>query len=93
MSANTARFVRESMVALVTNFWKEDFLPYPDDISGGKTGTAQLGGDQDPHAWFIGFSERNGKTVVIAVILENAGTAGRTAVPVFQAVATAALAE
>ena len=27
-----------------------------DHLSAGKTGTAQLGGEQAPHSWFIGFA-------------------------------------
>lgn len=58
---------------------------------GGKTGTAQLGGDQAPHAWFIGFAHDGQNTVAIAVVAENAGSGSRVAAPIFAQVAQAAL--
>ena len=56
---------------------------------GGKTGTAQTGGD--PTAWFIGFA---GDEVAVAVVLPEAGpdaTGGGVAAPVARAVMAAAL--
>jgi peptidoglycan glycosyltransferase len=90
MSANTAKFVRDSMTTLVTHYWKDNFVPGA--ISGGKTGTAQLGGELSPHAWFIGFAQKGNKTVVVVVVIENGGGGSVVAVPVFQKVAAAALA-
>lgn len=51
--------------------------------SAGKTGTAQLGGEQAPHSWFIGFAEaQEGATpsIAIAVLVESGGSgSGRAA--------------
>ncbi len=58
---------------------------------GGKTGTAQLGGDQLPHAWFIGFAETADRSVVISVVLENAGEGHEIAAPVFSRIADVAI--
>lgn len=58
---------------------------------GGKTGTAQLGGDQVPHAWFIGFAGDGTRTVAIAVLVEHGGSGASTAAPIFAEVANAAL--
>jgi penicillin-binding protein A len=46
-------------------------------VVGGKTGTAETGGDND-HGWFIGFAIDSGGTPVsaVAVMLENAGAGG-----------------
>ncbi len=51
----------------------------------GKTGTAQLGGDQAPHSWFIGFAPgEDGATpaIAIAVLVESGGSGGITAAPI-----------
>lgn len=47
----------------------------------GKTGTAEVGPEDNPHAWFIGFAPAEEPTLAIAVILENAGTGGNKAAP------------
>jgi peptidoglycan glycosyltransferase len=54
---------------------------------GGKTGTAELGGGQPPHAWFIGFAENGGRTVIISVLVENGGEGADVAAPIFAQVA------
>jgi len=47
----------------------------------GKTGTAEVGSDKNPHAWFIGFAPADDPSLAIAVILENAGSGGKKAAP------------
>ncbi len=58
---------------------------------GGKTGTAQLGEAQAPHAWFIGFAGDGERTVAIAVLVEHGGSGAQVAAPIFAEVANAAL--
>jgi peptidoglycan glycosyltransferase len=40
----------------------------------GKTGTAQVGGGKNPHAWFVSFAPQYNARVAVAVVLENGGT-------------------
>jgi penicillin-binding protein A len=40
----------------------------------GKTGTAQLGGGRNPHAWFVSFAPADDPKVAVAVVLENGGS-------------------
>lgn len=47
----------------------------------GKTGTAQNSSGED-HAWFVGFAPSEKPKVVVAVIVENGGSGGRTAGPI-----------
>ncbi|MEX1177356.1 MAG: penicillin-binding protein 2 [Nitriliruptor sp.] len=57
---------------------------------GGKTGTAQTGGD-DPTVWFVGFAEDR---IAVAVVLPNSAedaTGGALAAPIARAVMQAAL--
>ena len=47
----------------------------------GKTGTAEVGKGA-PHAWFVGFAPADNPAIVVAVIVENAGTGGKVAAPI-----------
>jgi peptidoglycan glycosyltransferase len=56
----------------------------------GKTGSAQNPGGRT-HAWFTGFAPADDPRVVVAVVLENAGSGGSVAAPLAREVITAAL--
>jgi len=47
-----------------------------DAVVGGKTGTAETGEGQEPHAWFVGFAgpERGEPRYAVAVVLEHGGS-------------------
>ncbi len=47
-----------------------------------KSGTAQVGGDKKPHAWFAGYLNREDVLLVFVVIIENGGSGSRVAGPV-----------
>ena len=47
----------------------------------GKTGTAQLGGNGEPHSWFIGFAPVDQPRIAIAVLVENGGHGAQRAAP------------
>ena len=64
----------------------------------GKTGTAQHGDGEAPHAWFTGFAPADGKArVAVAVVVEDGGSlgneavGGRVAAPIAKAVMEAVL--
>jgi peptidoglycan glycosyltransferase len=90
MKPSTADLVRGMMITAV-----EKGSGQPARVQGltvgGKTGTAQLGDGSPPHAWFIGFAQGNGHTVVIAVVVENAGEGHDVAAPIFARLADAAI--
>ncbi len=90
MKPSTADLVRGMMITAV-----EKGSGQPARVQGltvgGKTGTAQLGDGEPPHAWFIGFAQGNGHTVVIAVVVENAGEGHDVAAPIFARLADAAI--
>ncbi len=51
--------------------------------AGGKTGSAQFKeGSSDSHAWFVGYAKKNGKKLVVSIIVEEAGTGSAHAVPI-----------
>jgi len=63
----------------------------------GKTGTAQTvnkssykkGGENEDHAWFVGFAPYRNPEIVVAVLIEHGGHGGEAAAPVAQAVLSA----
>jgi penicillin-binding protein A len=57
---------------------------------GGKTGTAETG-DGAPHAWFTGFAERDDRTLVVSVIVENGGSGSQVALPIGRELLRAAI--
>jgi peptidoglycan glycosyltransferase len=54
----------------------------PGVTTAGKSGTAELGGDGEPHSWFIGFAPAEAPTVAIAVLVEQAGRGAEVAAPI-----------
>jgi peptidoglycan glycosyltransferase len=56
----------------------------------GKTGTAEVA-DSESHAWFVAFASAEDPSVVVAAIVENAGTGGSVAAPIARKVIAAAL--
>ena len=63
---------------------------------GGKTGTAQQGGERRPHAWFVSLAPVDDPKVAVAVVLENGGGApevsgNELAAPIARAVMRAVL--
>jgi len=63
----------------------------------GKTGTAQHGTGEAPHAWFVGATSKGGKSIAVAAIVEDGGelgseaTGGRVSAPIVKAVMEAYL--
>ena len=56
-----------------------------DARSAGKTGTAQLGGEQAPHSWFIGFAPAQVDAtpqIAVAVLVESGGSGSGRAAPI-----------
>lgn len=48
----------------------------------GKTGTAEVGEGKEPHAWFVGFSQREDLPLAVVVVVENGGIGAKTAIPI-----------
>jgi penicillin-binding protein A len=84
VSAADARIIGEAMQLAVEGEFGQ-ILAGRAKVAGvptaGKSGTAQLGGDQDPHSWFIGFAPADDPQIAIAVIVEHGGAGAQRAVP------------
>jgi peptidoglycan glycosyltransferase len=89
MSEKTAETVKQMMIFDVEQGYGLQ-AGVPGLTVGGKTGTAQLGGEASPHSWFIGFAEDGDRAVVMAVLVENAGHGSEVSAPIFAQVAQAA---
>jgi peptidoglycan glycosyltransferase len=53
----------------------------PGILTAGKSGTAELGGNGEPHSWFIGFAPADDPKIAIAVLVEQGGRGGERAAP------------
>ncbi|HSK94708.1 MAG TPA: penicillin-binding transpeptidase domain-containing protein [Candidatus Angelobacter sp.] len=93
MSSEAARQTRAAMVDAVNGplgriyAGQADITLYGIDNqrAAGKTGTAQLGGEQAPHSWFIGFAaaeEGAEPSIAIAVLVESGGSGSGRAAPI-----------
>jgi peptidoglycan glycosyltransferase len=90
MKPETASTVREMMETVVKEGSGRQ-AAVEGLVTGGKTGTAQVGGDREPHAWFTGFAEQGDRSVVIVVMVENGGEGSEVAAPIFAKMAGLAL--
>jgi peptidoglycan glycosyltransferase len=87
MSLATARTLRDLMVEVV-NDGTGTAAQLPGIQVAGKTGTAQVAGNDAPHAWFVAFAPADNPVYAVAVLVEHGGdlgseaTGGRVAAPV-----------
>lgn len=52
----------------------------------GKTGTAQVPGKNEPHAWFAGYAPADDPQIACVVMVENGGEGSKVAAPLFRKV-------
>jgi peptidoglycan glycosyltransferase len=90
MRPETGELVRELMIQVVRN-GSGARANVSGFVVGGKTGTAQVGDDLAPHAWFTGFVQGDERAIVMTVIIENGGEGSRVAAPLFAQVADVAM--
>ena len=85
ISAGNASAINAAMVEAVEGNLGRQYTTgakVPGVTTAGKSGTAELGGTGEPHAWFIGFAPANDPQVVIAVLVEQAGRGADVAAPI-----------
>jgi peptidoglycan glycosyltransferase len=84
LDAGQARVLEEAMRQAVEGPLGRHFAggaKVPGVPTAGKSGTAQLGGDSEPHGWFIGFAPAERPRIAIAVLIEHGGSSSASAVP------------
>lgn len=90
ISQQTASQMRAIMLQSVEQGWAKG-AQIPGYQVGGKTGTAEVGGNQNPQAWFIGFAGKDAPQYVVAVIVEHGGEGTQVALPIGREMLKAAL--
>ena len=87
-TAKTLQIIRDALKGVTTDkdgtatfvFTK---LPI---VCAGKTGTAQVPGNNEPHAWFAGYAPADNPEIVCVAMVENGGEGSQTAAPMFRKV-------
>lgn len=90
LSAETADLMAEMLRSNVSEYYGDS--RFPDLEMCGKTGTAEVM-DDDPHAWFVGFSVKEDFPYAIVVVVENGGSGSSVAIPIANTVMQAVLDE
>ncbi|MGA7672533.1 MAG: penicillin-binding transpeptidase domain-containing protein [Nitrolancea sp.] len=90
IESSTADQMEQMMISSVQNGYASP-AQIPGYVVGGKTGTAEVGGDKQPNAWFIGFAGKDKPQYVVAVVVENGGEGGKVALPIGQQMLQAAV--
>ena len=96
ISAATAAVLTRMMVSVVEG-GTGTAARLPGVTVAGKTGTAQHGEGEAPHAWFVSFAPAEDPRVAVAVVVLNGGslgseaTGGQVAAPIARQVIAAAL--
>lgn len=92
LSEKDAEKVKSAMILAV-----DQGTAAPGSIKGvkiaAKTGSAEPGGSQKTHAWYIAFAPADNPTIAVAVLVEHGGTGGGAAAPIAKAVIEKALEE
>lgn len=80
IESDIAEKLDEYMRYAVTDYYGDGMFPSLNVCA--KTGTAEVGNDKEPHAWFVGYSQDEDVPLAFAVIVENGGYGYSTAGPV-----------
>jgi peptidoglycan glycosyltransferase len=89
LTSETAATLRDLMVEAVNHGTGTSAAIEGVQVAG-KTGTAEVA-DAGPHSWFAAFAPADDPQVVVAVLVENAGTGSSVAAPIARKVISAAL--
>ena len=73
--------VRNAMRQTITQGSGRALASLPEPVAG-KTGTAQLGGERETHAWFTAFAPFENPDLVLVILVEEAGEGSAVAVPI-----------
>lgn len=88
VSADTLDAIREGMKGVTTDKDGTAMFAFEKQavVSAGKTGTAQVPGNHEPHAWFGGFAPADDPQIACVVMVENGGEGSKVAAPIFRKV-------
>jgi peptidoglycan glycosyltransferase len=87
-----ARTVTQLMLAVVNGAGATgNSAAIPGQHVAGKTGTSELGGDQENDAWFVAFAPAEKARLAVGVLVVHGGFGGETAAPIAREVLKAGL--
>jgi peptidoglycan glycosyltransferase len=87
-----AQQVAQAMIAAVNEPGASGYAAQlPGVTVAGKTGTAQLGGTNQPDAWFVSFAPANQPRLAVVVLKEQAGEGATVAAPIAHQILAQAL--
>lgn len=92
LSPAVAAQLRDAMVWAAAEGWARPAGEAAGRPIGGKTGTAQLDGEQASHAWFVGFAPAEAPRVAVSVLVAHGGEGAKVAAPIGGRVLAEALA-
>lgn len=84
LSSSIASELSDLMRSNVVNSYGDSNFPNMELCA--KTGTAEVGGDKEDHAWFVGFSRNADTPLAFVVVVENGGSGRGVAMPVARTV-------
>ncbi|UWG96172.1 penicillin-binding protein 2 [Dehalobacter sp. DCM] len=90
LSESNAEIIKSGMILAVN---KGSAAPgaLPDVQVAAKTGSAETGGNEDTHAWYVAFAPADDPKIAVAVLVEHGGTGSGAAAPIAKAVIEKAL--
>jgi len=91
ISSSIAGQIKQAMIQVVET-GSGILAQVPGVVVAGKTGTAETGDGEPPHAWFVAFAPADHPRVAVAVIIEHGGEGATVAAPIAQKILEDALA-
>lgn len=86
VSAVTLASIREALRKVTTDPNGTAFAAFKGSkiISAGKTGTAEILKEGEPHAWFAGYAPADKPRIALVVFVEHGGEGSKAAAPIFR---------
>ena len=85
ISAATLASIRDALKKVTTDPTGTAYSAFKGSkvISAGKTGTAEVFKEGEPHSWFAGYAPADNPKIAVVVIAEHGGEGSKTAAPIF----------
>lgn len=96
-TTKTRRLMSSEIAAVLTEYMRNNVIAtygaekFPNVTVCGKSGTSELGGEQESNAMFSGFIADEKYPLAFIAVIENGGAGARTCVPVLNTVLTACM--
>jgi penicillin-binding protein 2 len=86
VSAATLASIRDALRKVTTDKDGTAYTAFKGSkiISAGKTGTAEVLKEGEPHSWFAGYAPADNPRIAVVVLAEHGGEGSKTAAPIFR---------